>query len=246
MSITRIGELTPGGLSRSLATGGSNRFPPVSSTSTVVMRGSARGRRWLEQLLHTHDTPERTAAAYAVGVFFGFSPFLGLHTVLGLVVAFTCKILNFSVGRFTCWVYSDLRGFFRRFCALATTRPSTVCSPSNGENPKNTPSAYAAAVRCGVSCVWSSWSSQRRRRGTGDDRSEVNEPGGQRFEPAAAHEHDVRSLVSSPMRVIGTPRAWRNDRREAPRGAPGHGEQQLVVVAARAALARPASIARSR
>ncbi|PYR60956.1 MAG: hypothetical protein DMF85_03510 [Acidobacteria bacterium] len=47
-----------------------------------------RGRRWLEQLLHTHDTPQRTAAAYALGVFFGFSPLLGLHTVLGLVFAF--------------------------------------------------------------------------------------------------------------------------------------------------------------
>ena len=31
-------------------------------------------RRWLGQLLHTHDTPTRTAAAYAVGVFFGYYP----------------------------------------------------------------------------------------------------------------------------------------------------------------------------
>ena len=37
-------------------------------------------RRWLDALLHIHDTPERTAAAFALGVFFGFSPFLGLHT----------------------------------------------------------------------------------------------------------------------------------------------------------------------
>ena len=43
-----------------------------------------RVRAWLEQLLHTHDTPQRTAAAYALGVFLGFSPLLGLHTVLGL------------------------------------------------------------------------------------------------------------------------------------------------------------------
>ena len=47
-----------------------------------------RTRAWLEQLLHTHDTPQRTAAAYALGVFFGFSPLLGLHTVLGL--GFAC------------------------------------------------------------------------------------------------------------------------------------------------------------
>ena len=44
-------------------------------------------RAWLEQLLHTHDTPQRTASAYALGVFFGFSPLLGLHTVLGLIFA---------------------------------------------------------------------------------------------------------------------------------------------------------------
>ena len=37
-------------------------------------------RRWLSALLHIQDTPERTAAAFALGVFFGFSPFLGLHT----------------------------------------------------------------------------------------------------------------------------------------------------------------------
>ncbi len=36
-----------------------------------------RVRVWLEQLLHTHDTPQRTAFAYALGVFLGFSPVLG-------------------------------------------------------------------------------------------------------------------------------------------------------------------------
>lgn len=35
-------------------------------------------RRWLEALLHIDDTPDRTAAAFALGVFFGFSPLLGL------------------------------------------------------------------------------------------------------------------------------------------------------------------------
>ena len=45
-------------------------------------------RRWLDALLHIDDTPERTAAAFALGVFFGFSPLLGLHTILGIVFAF--------------------------------------------------------------------------------------------------------------------------------------------------------------
>jgi uncharacterized protein (DUF2062 family) len=45
-------------------------------------------RRWMDTLLHVADTPERTAAAFAMGVFFGFSPFLGFHTVLAIIVAF--------------------------------------------------------------------------------------------------------------------------------------------------------------
>ena len=54
--------------------------------------------RWLEQLLHTHDTPQRTAAAYALGVFFGFSPLLGLHTVLGLALAFVFNLNRVAVA----------------------------------------------------------------------------------------------------------------------------------------------------
>src|SRR4029450_3423458 len=49
-------------------------------------------RRWLDTLLHIQDTPERTAAAFALGVFFGFSPFLGLHTVLGILFAFLVTV----------------------------------------------------------------------------------------------------------------------------------------------------------
>jgi uncharacterized protein (DUF2062 family) len=45
-------------------------------------------RRWLDTLLHVHDTPERTAAAFALGCFVGFSPFLGLHTVIAITLAF--------------------------------------------------------------------------------------------------------------------------------------------------------------
>ena len=33
------------------------------------------------------DTPERTSLAFSVGVFLGFSPFLGLHTVLALLIS---------------------------------------------------------------------------------------------------------------------------------------------------------------
>ena len=58
----------------------------------------ARFKRWLEQLLHTHDTPHRTALAYAVGVFFGFSPVLGLHTVLTYTYENSAGRLLYSPG----------------------------------------------------------------------------------------------------------------------------------------------------
>src|SRR5438093_115976 len=87
------------------------------------MLGSPRARRWLDQLLHTHDTPERTAAAYAVGVFFGFSPFLGLHTVLGLVVAFAFNLNRVAV---LLGVYSNLPWILPAYYTLATTLGATL------------------------------------------------------------------------------------------------------------------------
>ncbi|MCJ7803776.1 MAG: DUF2062 domain-containing protein [Desulfobacterales bacterium] len=42
----------------------------------------------IKKLLHIEDTPERTALAYAIGIFLGFSPFLGFHTLAGLAIAF--------------------------------------------------------------------------------------------------------------------------------------------------------------
>jgi len=42
----------------------------------------------IKKLLHIEDTPERTALAYCIGIFLGFSPFLGFHTLGGLAIAF--------------------------------------------------------------------------------------------------------------------------------------------------------------
>jgi uncharacterized protein (DUF2062 family) len=78
---------------------------------------SPRLRRWLEQLLHTHDTPQRTAAAYALGVFFGFSPVLGLHTVLGLVFAFALNLNRVAV---LLGIYSNLPWILPAYYTLAT------------------------------------------------------------------------------------------------------------------------------
>jgi uncharacterized protein len=81
------------------------------------MLDSTRTRRWLDQLLHTHDTPERTALAYAVGVFFGFSPFLGLHTVLGLIVAFVFNLNRVAV---LLGIYSNLPWILPAYYTLTT------------------------------------------------------------------------------------------------------------------------------
>lgn len=53
--------------------------------------------RWTEKLLHVHDTPERTAAAFGLGVVVGFSPFLGLHTAIGLALAFALNLNRVAV-----------------------------------------------------------------------------------------------------------------------------------------------------
>src|SRR6266487_2552637 len=87
------------------------------------MYSSPRTRRWLGQLLHTHDTPERTAAAYALGVFFGFSPLLGLHTVLGLVFAFAFDLNRVAV---LLGIYSNLPWILPAYYTLATLAGAAI------------------------------------------------------------------------------------------------------------------------
>jgi uncharacterized protein (DUF2062 family) len=74
-------------------------------------------RRWLGALLHVDDTPERTAAAFALGVFFGFSPFLGLHTILGVVFAF---VLNLNRVAVLLGIYSNLPWIIAPYYAFVT------------------------------------------------------------------------------------------------------------------------------
>jgi uncharacterized protein (DUF2062 family) len=54
-------------------------------------------RRLIQALLHLHDTPERTAAAFALGVFFGFSPFIGLQILLSMSMAFALRLNRAAV-----------------------------------------------------------------------------------------------------------------------------------------------------
>jgi uncharacterized protein (DUF2062 family) len=77
----------------------------------------ARLKRWVEQLLHTHDTPKRTAVAFGLGVFLGFSPFLGLHAILGLVLAFLFRLNRVAV---LIGVYSNLPWILPPYYTLTT------------------------------------------------------------------------------------------------------------------------------
>ena len=74
-------------------------------------------RRWLDTLLHVQDTPERTAAAFALGVFFGFSPLLGLHTILGVAFAF---LLNLNRVAVLLGVYANLPWVIAPYYAFVT------------------------------------------------------------------------------------------------------------------------------
>jgi uncharacterized protein (DUF2062 family) len=74
-------------------------------------------RRWADALLHIHDTPERTAAAFALGVFIGFSPFLGLHTLIAILLAF---LLNLNRVAMLLGVYSNLPWIIAGYYAFTT------------------------------------------------------------------------------------------------------------------------------
>ena len=74
-------------------------------------------RKWLDRLLHVADTPERTAGAFALGVFLGFSPLIGLHTALGLALAF---LLNLNRVAVLIGVYANLPWIIAPYYAIAT------------------------------------------------------------------------------------------------------------------------------
>jgi uncharacterized protein (DUF2062 family) len=64
-------------------------IPAFAGKTTVLTDHRMTGlKELIKRLLHIEDTPERTALAYSIGVFLGFSPFLGFHTLGGLAIAF--------------------------------------------------------------------------------------------------------------------------------------------------------------
>ena len=51
----------------------------------------------LQGLLHLKDPPKRTAIAFGTGVFIAFSPFLGLHTLMAIAIAFAFRLNRIAV-----------------------------------------------------------------------------------------------------------------------------------------------------
>jgi uncharacterized protein (DUF2062 family) len=49
-------------------------------------------RKAVRHILALDDSPERIALAFAIGIFLAFSPLLGLHTFLGLTIAFLLRL----------------------------------------------------------------------------------------------------------------------------------------------------------
>ena len=80
-------------------------------------------RRWLGTLLHIDDTPRRTAAAFGLGVFFGFSPLLGLHTLLAVVLAFLLDLNRVAV---LLGVYSNLPWIIAPYYAFVTIAGAAI------------------------------------------------------------------------------------------------------------------------
>ena len=80
-------------------------------------------RTWIEKLLHIHDSPQRTAAAYALGVFWGFSPFFGMHTVLALACAFFFNLNRVAV---VAGVYTNLPWTIVPYYTLVTMAGAAV------------------------------------------------------------------------------------------------------------------------
>ena len=54
-------------------------------------------RRIVDKLAGSSDSPRRTAAAFALGVFLSFSPFIGLQTAIGMTTAFLLRLSRIAV-----------------------------------------------------------------------------------------------------------------------------------------------------
>jgi uncharacterized protein (DUF2062 family) len=99
----------------------------------------------LQALLRLNDGPERTAAAFALGVFFSFSPFLGLQILLSMSLAFL-----FGLNRVAVFVglNTNLPWFMAPWYALTTAAAAAALGLA-------TPSSFEQDVRAFFASEWS-------------------------------------------------------------------------------------------
>jgi uncharacterized protein (DUF2062 family) len=69
----------------------------AAASSAGRSAGRSRAGALVDKLLKLHDTPSRTAAAFAIGVFFSFSPFIGLQILLSMGLAFAFGLNRLAV-----------------------------------------------------------------------------------------------------------------------------------------------------
>ncbi|MCU0240989.1 MAG: DUF2062 domain-containing protein [Vicinamibacteria bacterium] len=58
---------------------------------------SGRLRQIIQILLHMDEPPQRTALAFAIGVFIAFFPILGIHTAIALLIAFAFRLSRVAI-----------------------------------------------------------------------------------------------------------------------------------------------------
>jgi uncharacterized protein len=52
-------------------------------------------REKLRQIISVKESPHRIASSFAIGIFIGMSPLLGLHTIMGIAVAWIMRLNKF-------------------------------------------------------------------------------------------------------------------------------------------------------
>ena len=87
-------------------------------------------RRVAQTLASQHGGETRVALAFSLGVFFGFSPFVGLHTVMGLAAAVLFRLNKVAVLLGVClnnpWVLVPYYAFATWVGLLVTGMPAGV------------------------------------------------------------------------------------------------------------------------
>jgi uncharacterized protein (DUF2062 family) len=104
-----------------------------------------RVQRALQALLRLNDGPDRTAAAFALGVFFSFSPFLGLQILLSMSLAFLLGLNRVAVF---IGLNANLPWFMAPWYALTTAAAAAAFGVTG-------PSAFEQAIRAFFTSDWS-------------------------------------------------------------------------------------------